>query len=67
MHIGELIQQKRMEKGISQNELAQRADVGVLYIKHIEKGIGGLSFDKIVRIAHALDIDIRELAVFYTK
>jgi transcriptional regulator with XRE-family HTH domain len=67
MHIGELIQQKRIEKGIGQTELAQRAYVGVLYIKHIEKGIGGLSFDKIVRIAYALDLDISELASFYIE
>ena len=65
LHIGELTQQKRIEKEMSQYELAKRVNIDLARIQKLENGTLILSFAKIVRIAQILDIDIQELAAFY--
>jgi len=65
LHMGELIQKRRLERRMGRTELARLAQVTVGYIRTIESGRGGIYFDKIVRIANALKIDIRELAACY--
>ena len=60
LHMGELIQQRRTKNEISQNDLAIHANVELTSIQKLENGTLVLSFVKIVRIAHVLDIDIRE-------
>ena len=66
LHMGELILERRMERRMRPTELVRLAQVTVGYIRTIESGRDGIYFDKIVRIANALKIDIRELAAFYT-
>ena len=66
LHMGELIQERRIEKRMVQSELASKAYVTVGYIKALERGNGAISFDKIARFTNVLDLDIRELAEFYT-
>lgn len=67
LHMGELIQQQRIEKEMSQNDLAIRVNVELTRIQKLENGTLVLSFVKIVRITHVLDIDIRDLAAFYVQ
>ena len=61
-HIGVLIQNKRKEMGIGVHELARLAQVSASYIYAIESGKRGRHFDKLLRIANVLSMDIQELA-----
>ena len=67
IHMGELIQTKRIQKGLSTRELAKLTCVTADYIRMLENGQGSIPFDKIARIANALDMDIRELADIVLK
>jgi len=67
IHMGELIQKRRLERRMGPTELAGLAQVTVGYIRAIEAGRGGTYFDKIVRIAKVLHIDIRELVDIVLK
>ena len=51
----------REEKGLSQADLAVRADVDRSYISRLENARGNLSLDKLVSIAYGLDVPITAL------
>lgn len=51
----------RMARGISQEELADRASLDRTYISSIERRLRNLSIQNIQRLALALDIDPRDL------
>lgn len=51
----------RKAQGLSQEELAEKADLHYTYIGGVERGERNLSLKSIERIAFALKIDIREL------
>ena len=59
--LGEAIRARRKEAGLTQEKLAERADLSPVFISHIECGIGNASFDTLVRIANALGVRLREL------
>ncbi|MDP2682061.1 MAG: helix-turn-helix transcriptional regulator [Deltaproteobacteria bacterium] len=58
---GRRVRDIRKEHGLSQEELAEKADLHFTYIGGIERGERNLSLKNIKRIADALKIDIREL------
>ena len=64
--VGEFIKQKRKEKKLTQQELAEATDLSVDYICEIESPTKNKSFSIVTlgRIADVLDIDIRE---FFNK
>ena len=66
-HIGDVIRLTRLEKGINRKDLAKKAYVTVNYLNALECGKGSIQFDKIARVAHVLNIDIRKLAEFYVQ
>lgn len=51
----------RLEAGMSQDELAARADLHRTYISSVERGKRNVSLENIFAIAHALNCDPREL------
>ncbi len=51
----------RLEKGWSQEQLAQRADLHRTYIGSIERQERNVSLINVERIAKALGVDIKEL------
>ena len=55
--IGERIRETRMAKGITIEELADRAHVSVSMVKRSEQGEFD-SYDKVFQIAYALDISL---------
>ena len=64
-NIGFKIQFFRKQRGFSQNELAEKADLSYTTISHIEStSVYGLSIIAIYRIAKALDIDPSQLLMF---
>lgn len=51
----------RQSTGLSQEALADRAELHRTYISSVERGERNLSLENIFRIANALEIDPREL------
>ncbi|KJS87826.1 MAG: transcriptional regulator [Peptococcaceae bacterium BICA1-8] len=64
-NIGFKIQFFRKQRGLSQNELAEKADLSYTTISHIEStSVYGLSIVAVYRIAKALDVDPSQLLMF---
>lgn len=59
------ISRRRHELGISQEELAFRADLHRTYISDIERGTRNLSLENIEKLANALEISIAVLFANY--
>lgn len=60
---GERIRDLRKAQGLSQEELAEKADLHYTYIGGVERGERNLSLKSIERIALALKMDMRELFI----
>lgn len=58
---GKQVRDLRKAQGLSQEELAEKADLHYTYIGGVERGERNLSLKSIEKIASALRIDIREL------
>lgn len=61
--IGERIRDKRREKGLSQEELAERADIHSTYIGQLERGEKSATVDSLEKITAALGITFEELFI----
>jgi transcriptional regulator with XRE-family HTH domain len=60
---GEKVRETRKDKGLSQEELAHKADLHRTYIGMIERAEKNITLINIEKIANALNIDIKELLV----
>ncbi|PKH10585.1 helix-turn-helix domain-containing protein [Planomicrobium sp. MB-3u-38] len=58
---GQVIKSIRMEKGISQEKLAELVDLHRTYISDIERGGRNVSLVNIFRIAEGLDVKVFEI------
>jgi transcriptional regulator with XRE-family HTH domain len=58
MNLGRAIRLCRLERGVNQSALAERADVSVSYLSLLERGKRDPSFSTIESIAAALDIPL---------
>jgi len=59
--IGQAIRRARLERGISQEELAHRTSIDRSYMSSIERGGQNPGVVSIVRIAHSLEMTVTEL------
>lgn len=59
--LGEAVRAKRKEAGISQEKLAEKADLSTVFISRIERGIESPSVDNVLKIARALGVKVRDL------
>lgn len=59
--IGHTIRGLRLERGLSQEALADRADLDRSYMSGIERGLRNISVLNMARIASALDVSVRDL------
>lgn len=59
--IGEAIRQFRKAAGMSQEKLAERADLHPVYVGEVERGEEAASINALVRIAKALRVKVRDL------
>lgn len=62
---GEHVRNLRKAQGLSQEEVAERAELHYTYIGGVERGERNLSLKSIERIASALKVDMKDLFVFY--
>jgi transcriptional regulator with XRE-family HTH domain len=60
--LGEAVRAKRKEAGLSQEKLAEKADLSTVFISRIERGIESPTLDNLVKIARALGVRVRVLA-----
>jgi transcriptional regulator with XRE-family HTH domain len=51
----------RAVRGLSQQQVAEHADLSRVYISQVERGLKSISVDTMERIAFVLSIDIAEL------
>lgn len=58
---GERIREIRKEKGLSQEELAHKADLHRTYIGMIERAEKNITLVNIEKIANALEISIKDI------
>lgn len=61
--IGMNIKNARMEKGLSQEKLAEILDITNTHISYIETGTKAPSLDMLIKIANALDVSADDLLV----
>jgi len=59
--LGENVRASRLAMGISQEELAFRAELDRTYISQIERGIGNPSLGVLLKISTVLGADVAEL------
>lgn len=59
MDIKEVMKDQRKKLGISQQDLAEMADVGITTIKQIEAGKGNPSLSTVEKILEVLGIEIK--------
>ncbi len=59
--LGERVRQRRALLGISQEELAFRAEVDRTYVSQIERGIGNPSLQVLLRLAKVLQTPFAQL------
>ena len=61
---GEKVRETRKDKGLSQEELAHKADLHRTYIGMIERAEKNITLLNIEKIANALEVNINELIIF---
>lgn len=64
--LGDRIRARRLERGLTQEQLAEMAEMHNNHISAIERGITNPTFLALLRIARALDTPITELLAQFT-
>lgn len=59
--LGEAIRAKRKRAELSQEGLAEKADLSTVFISRVERGKESPSLDSLVKIARALEVRVRDL------
>jgi transcriptional regulator with XRE-family HTH domain len=58
---GKIVRSKRLEKKLSQEELADLADLHFTYVSSVERGERNISIGNIARLAAALECQLKDL------
>ena len=59
--LGETIRAHRKQAGLSQEKLAEKAELHPVYISAVERGAKNISVDTLIRITKVLGIRVRDL------
>jgi len=62
--LGNAIRKQRLKLGLTQEQLAERADLHWTYISGIERGVRNVSIVNLTHIAIALGVKVRDLIGF---
>ena len=60
-YVGANVHRIRAKKGLTQEALAEAADLDLRFAQRVERGSMNLSMDVLVAIAEALDVSIHDL------
>lgn len=58
--IGLRIKELRNERGLTQEEVAWKAEIDRTFMNHVENGRRNVSIESLEKIASGLDIDLRD-------
>lgn len=61
---GARIKEIRRKRNLSQERLAEKADINSKYLSRIERGTENPTFDLLIKLAHALDVEMWEMFDF---
>ena len=56
--VGEKIKEKRLKMRMKREQLAEKCDISVSYIAHIERGTKSLSLETAVKVSNVLDVSL---------
>ena len=59
--LGKAIRNQREKLGLTQEQLAEKAEMHTTYVSGVERGIFNISIMKLARIADGLGVRIRDL------
>ncbi len=59
--VGKRIKELRRAKRMTQEELAEKTNISAKYLSSIERGLENPTFDTIIKLAYALDVEVSEL------
>ena len=59
--IGKRIREERKNKGLTQEELAEKADMNYKFLNRIERNVSKPSLDMIIKLAEVLDVSFLSL------
>lgn len=59
--LGDAIRFHRKQAGLSQEKLAEKADLHPVYVSAVERGAKTISMDSLMRIARSLKVRVRVL------
>jgi transcriptional regulator with XRE-family HTH domain len=62
--IGLRIKELRKRRGLSQDDVAERADTSPNYLSRMERGTENPTLDMLIKISEALEVDLWELFDF---
>jgi len=62
--IGNRIKELRKKKGLSQEQLSEKAEITPNYLSRIERGTENPTLDMFIRLANALDVEMWEMFDF---
>ena len=62
--LGQRIRELRKKRGLTQEELGDKAGINYKYLGSIERGLENPSFKHLVRIARAVNVELPELFDF---
>lgn len=65
--LGARIKNKRLEKNLTQEQLAEKVDLSAVYIGQIERGERKMTIQTLVKLANVLETSIEELLSDSTK
>ena len=58
---GQQVRYLRAGRGLTQEQLAERAEISVDFLSLIERGRSSSSFDNLDDLAHALDVSVADM------
>ncbi len=61
---GQRVRQLRLDRGVTQEEVAHRAGIHVTYLSGIERGVRNPSLTSIYALAAALEVPVSQLFAF---
>lgn len=58
---GKNVRKYRKNLNMSQEQLAEKMDISVVFLSHVENGIHGIEFMKIAKLCNILKIEAKDL------
>ena len=61
--IGKIIQNYRKQKGLTQDELAEKVDISTNYLSKVERGINVLNAETFLKMANILSFSLEDFGI----